>query len=338
MWQTIGHDKAVNVLKRSLESGRLSHAYLLAGPRHVGKMTLAMDLARAVNCLEDQPPCGQCSQCARIDRLLHADVQVVSVETDKSSEGRGRVLIGIDQVREVQREASLKPYEGSCRVFIFDGAEHLSEEAANSLLKTLEEPPDQVVLLLLTTAASALLPTLVSRCQVLDLRPVPSSLIARELEARHELDGARADEIARLSNGRPGWAINVVDTPELIEALSEKLEAFANVVRGGLEERFAYAASLASSTARDRDVGRQELDAWLTWWRDILLISHQVPEFVIHPSDLERLQSVAGALSSVQVARAIGAVRETMEHLERNVNPRLALEGLMLVLPRPEPV
>ena len=102
MWQTIGHDKAIVTLKRSLALGRLSHAYLLAGPRHVGKMTLAIDLAKAVNCPERPPPCGKCIQCTRIDRQLHADLQVVSVENSGSTGGRGRVAIGIDRVREIQ--------------------------------------------------------------------------------------------------------------------------------------------------------------------------------------------------------------------------------------------
>ena len=338
MWRTIGHDKALNVLRRSLDAGRLSHAYLLAGPRHVGKMTLAMDLARAVNCLEGQVPCDRCLQCRRIDRRLHADVRVVAVEADETGEGRGRVAIGINRVLEVQRDASLKPYEGRCRVFIFDGAEHLSEEAANALLKTLEEPPDQVVLLLLTADAGALLPTLVSRCQVLELRPVPSSLIAAELEVHHDVDAARADEIARLSNGRPGWAVNAAAAPEILEAMNEKLRELQDLVAGGLEERFAYAASLASTTARNRDAGRQELATWLAWWRDVMLVNQRVPEFVTQSSDMERLQAVAGALSSPQVARAIDAVNETMENLDRNANPRLALESLMLALPRPQRV
>ena len=335
MWQTIGHDKAVNVLSRSLESGRLSHAYLLAGPRHVGKMTLAMDLAKALNCLEDNKPCGECGQCMRIDRRLHADVQVVGLEAGEPGEGPRRVAIGIDQVREVQREASLKPYEGRYRVFIFDEAERMSEDAANSLLKTLEEPPDQVVLVLLAPDAGALLPTLVSRCQVLELRPVPRAKIAAELEAHHGVDGARADEIARLSGGRPGWAISAAAAPEMLESLSEKLGSFQDIVQSGLEERFAYAASLASSTARNRESGRQELTSWLAWWRDVLLVNHGTPQFATHLSDIEQLKALAAGLSSAQVARAIGAIGETMEHLERNANPRLALENMMLEMPRP---
>ena len=144
MWRTIGHEKAVRHLSRSLDQGRLSHAYLFTGPPRVGKMSLAMDLARALNCLGHDRPCDDCVQCDRIARALHADVRVVEVESGPNRTGGSRTAIGIDQVRDVQREASLKPYEGRYRVFVFDGAEHVTAEAANSLLKTLEEPPDQV--------------------------------------------------------------------------------------------------------------------------------------------------------------------------------------------------
>ena len=334
MWHTIGHDKAVNVLRRSLDEGRLSHAYLLAGPQHVGKMTLALDLARAVNCLEDERPCDRCSQCLRIARALHADVRVVGIIPDKSAEGRSHVVIKLDQIREVQREASLKPYEGAYRVFIVDGAEHLSEEAANCLLKTLEEPPDQVILVLLTSDSKMLAPTVVSRCQVLELRPVPMSLISRELETKYEADGNKAAEIARLAQGRPGSAMEAVARPDLLDKLSERLGSIEDVISGSLEERFAYAENLASSTARDRELGRQELAIWLAWWRDVLLVKEKVPAFATHISRMETLKVVADALSSTQVVRAINAVRETMEHLERNVNLRLALEDMMLALPR----
>ena len=122
-WRTFGHDKAVNVLQRSLTEGRLSHAYMLTGPPNVGKMTLALDLARAVNCLGDDRPCGECDQCGRIERGVHADVSVIGPgDGDSSSQ---RVLVGIDQVREAQRQASLKPFEGRSRVFVFSNAEQM---------------------------------------------------------------------------------------------------------------------------------------------------------------------------------------------------------------------
>ena len=335
MWQTVGHEKAVRTLQRSLEEGRLSHAYLLAGPRHVGKMTLALDIARMVNCLAEDGPCGQCDQCRRIADELHADVRVVDLEYEEGTDGRRRVAIGIDQVREVQREASLKPFEGRFRVFIFDGAEHLSEEAANSLLKVLEEPPDQVILVLLTSGADGLLPTIVSRCQQLELRPLPLPVVAHELEDRYGADHQKAGEIARLSGGKLGWAVQAIDSPELLERRSERLVAIEQAVRGGLEERFSYAARLASLFAGNRESARQELDLWLEWWRDVLVIKEGAPEFVANLSRMEVLKGVAEALSSARVAGAPVAIQEALEHLGRNVNARLALEELMLVLPRP---
>lgn len=334
MWRTVGQDKAIHILKRGLARGRFPHAYLLSGAPHVGKMTLAIDLAQALNCLQDDKPCGECSQCRRIARGLHADVNVVAVDAGELGEGRGRVAISIDQVRDVQRQASLKPFEGRHRVFVFDGAEHLSEEAANSLLKTLEEPPDQVVLLLLTSDDGALLPTLVSRCQLLKLRPVSRSLIVRELETRHGVDREKADEVARLSRGRPGWAIDAVSRPGALEQLNKTFGAIEGVISGGMEARFSYAADLAASFGRNRDSVRQELALWLEWWRDVMLAKEGDPGIVTHLSRLGALQPLADALSTAQVARAINAVREAEEQLDRNVNPRLALEAMVLALPR----
>jgi DNA polymerase-3 subunit delta' len=298
-------------------------------------MALAMDLAQALNCKGEDKPCGLCDQCSRTARGVHADVKVVGVASGESGDGRSRVAIGIDQIRNVQRDASLKPYEGRYRVFIFDGAEHLSEEAANSLLKTLEEPPDQVMLILLSSDAAALPATVVSRCQLLELRPVARSLIASHIESRLDVDSETADEIARLSEGRPGWAIDAATRPEVLERLSERLGTIEEIARGGPERRFAYAADLASDFGKDRDSARRELAIWLSWWRDVLLVKSDVSGFVTHLSRTETLRSVAYSLSSEQVVQAVNAVHETIDYLERNVNPRLALEALMLQLPRP---
>ena len=334
VWRTTGHDRTVGILRRGLAQGRLSHAYLIAGPGHVGKMTLAIDVAMAVCCTEEQKPCGACAQCTRVARGLHTDVRVVSIEGGEKESGRGRVLIGIDQVRQVQREASLTPFEGSHRVIIFDGAERLSEEAANSLLKFLEEPPDQVVLLLLASDAAALPATVVSRCQLLELRPVPADVIARALAERYELDSVGADEIARLAEGRPGWAFLAAEDGEVLAALSRKLDVIEDVVGGTLEGRFAYAAGLASAFERDRESAREELELWKAWWRSVLLVKEDLAGFVVHTSRLGSLEQVAASLSDAQAAHAMEAVSETAEHLERNVSPRLALEELMLALPR----
>ena len=333
MWRTFGHDGAVDTLKRSLEAGRIAHSYLLSGPRQVGKMTLALDLCRAVNCLGTDRPCGSCNQCRRIERSLHADVHVVGVGGSGSPGGRARASIGIDQVREIQREAALKPFEGASRCFVFDGAERMTVEAANSLLKTLEEPPPQVLIILLAVQPDALLTTLVSRCRALDLRPVPAAVISRRLIDDHGVEESDADEIARLSAGRPGWAIEAAGSPELRDAAAERLQAIEETLQTGIEGRFTYAARMASSFSRDRETGKEELALWLGWWRDVMMAQEGLDELVTYVSRRDAMSSITGAMSESDVVGAIKAVLETGRLLERNVNPRLAFESMMLRMP-----
>lgn len=334
MWTTIGHNNVASSLLRASNEGRLAHAYLLAGPRHLGKMTMALDLARLVNCERETPPCGECDQCTRITQGLHADVQVVAVEAMEADKARRRVTIGIEQVRELLRAVSLKPYEGRYRVCIFDGAERLTEEASNALLKTLEEPPEQVILVLLTTSVESILATIVSRCQRLDLRPLDLTVVAGELKSRYGADDERVEEIARLANGRIGWAFLAMSQPELLETRSATLEAIEIALHDGLEGRFSYANALASQAASDRDLARRTLELWMEWWRDVMVVKVGAPELVASLSRIDGFRATSEALSQAQVVGAIGTVQEARVNLERNVNPRLALEGMMLALPR----
>ena len=334
MWTTIGQENVAASLQRAFSEGRLAHAYLLVGPRHLGKMTMALDLARLVNCQGESPPCGECDQCTRITQGLHADVQVVAVEAMEADKARLRVTIGIEQVRELLRAVSLKPYEGRYRVCIFDGAERITEDASNALLKTLEEPPEQVILVLLTTNVESLLTTIVSRCQRLDLRPLDLSLVAAELMSRYGADEEKAEEVARLSSGRIGWAFQAMSQPELLERRSATLAGIETAVHDGLEGRFSYANDLASQAVSDRDLARQTLELWVEWWRDVMVVKVGTPELVANLSRIDGFRAVGDVLSQAQVLGAIAAVQEAWANLERNVNPRLALEGLMLALPR----
>ncbi|MFQ5997657.1 MAG: ATP-binding protein, partial [Dehalococcoidales bacterium] len=180
MWQVVGQDRVVSLLRRSLEKESLAHAYLLVGPPHVGKMTLALNLAQALNCEAAERPCGECAPCQKIASANHADVQVIGlISEENSAEAKLRTEISIDQIRQMQHSASLPPFEGKYKIFIIEEAEFLSTEAANCLLKTLEEPVGSVIFILLTANDRLLPQTVVSRCQRLELAP----LAANEVEA-----------------------------------------------------------------------------------------------------------------------------------------------------------
>ena len=326
MWQVIGHEKAVRLLERGLKSEKLAHAYLFVGPPHVGKMTLALNLAQALNCDDDERPCGRCSQCQRIAERKHADVQVIGLD--------GRVEIGIDYIREMQHAASLKPFEGRHRVFIIDGAEHLSHEAANCLLKTLEEPPPQVELILLAVNERLLLPTVLSRCQKLTLRPLPIPVIEQVLIERWKVASQRAKILARLSSGCLGWALAAFTDEHILSQRSERLGTLIQLASAGKEERFAYAAQLANQFSRDREAVRDVLCLWIGWWRDLLLIKGRCGDFTANVDQEATLYREAEVYSLREIKGFIHSLEQAMEQLDQNANPRLVLEVLMLSMPK----
>ena len=333
MWQVYGQDHIIRQLESSLTAGRLAHAYLLIGPPHVGKMALAINLAQAVNCLEGPgAPCGDCAQCTRISQRIHADVRVVAV--GPREEGRStRTVIGIDDVKEVLRQVNLKPFEGSRSVVIFDGAESMSDEAANALLKTLEEPPDQVMILLLAHDEDALLPTVRSRCRRLLLRPVAKDLVVSKLVNDHRADPDQAENLGRISRGCLGWAVAALENQEILEERENQLARLTEICRSGLRDRFSYANDLASTFSRDRESARQVLYLWLRWWRDLLLVKEGADEYLHHTDWTEELRLQATQLRTFEVVNFIKSLNQTLEALDRNASPRLALELLMLNLP-----
>ncbi len=334
MWRTAGHGKAIAALQRALSGGRLAHSHIFIGPSRVGKMTLALDLARAANCLAEDAerrPCSACRQCDRVSAGLHPDTRTISLETSRT--GRLRSLISIDQVRDVQRETTLAPYEGRYRVFIFESAEKLSDEAANSLLKTLEEPPESVIIILLATHADSVLPTILSRCRRADLRPVPASAIADFLTARKGVDADSARELAGMAAGRVGWAVAAAEDPAIVERVSETLDEIEAAMAASLSGRFEYAERLAGRFSNDRESVFGELDLWLGWWRDAMLVGQGKPELAANASRRETVGAAAERFPPETIAAALRTIERTAHLLERNVAPRLAVEYMMLGLP-----
>jgi DNA polymerase-3 subunit delta' len=328
MWQVIGQDKILSLLNYSLKSNATAHAYLLVGPRHVGKGTLAINLAQALNCDGPEVPCGECRSCQRIRDGKHADVTPIGLDS--------RTEIGIDDIRGLQRLANLPPYEGKCKVFIIDEAEYLSTEAANSLLKILEEPPPRITWLLLASEEKRVLPTIVSRCQRLELKPVPSERIQEVLVNSYSVDADKAKLLTQLCHGRLGWALSALADCAILEQRSQRIDRLVSLLTAGLEQRFAYAQELANQFSRDRKAGAEITEVWLDWWRDLMLMKGGCQQAIINVDYGAVLEEQAGRLSLADIKEFLASLGLLQEAISRNVNPRLAWEWLMLNLPRRE--
>ncbi len=334
MWRVIGQERVLSLLRRSLEKGVVAHAYLFTGPHRVGKMTMALDLARALNCEAAESPCGECASCRKIDQGKHADVQIIGLTASNDASGdKSRAEIGIEQIRQLQHSANLPPFEGRCKIFIIDGAEFLSIEAANCLLKTLEEPESRMVFILMAGKSNFIPETVISRCQWLKLAPVAAGEVEKVLSSRWGVEPQKARLLARLCKGCIGWAISAVENEDFIARHYEMRNKIPEIMFAGNEERFAYAAQLAAQFSQKRDAVQEVLCLWLDLWRDILLVKAGFGETITN-IDLEdelRRWSEDYRLSEVRVF--IRDIQAAGEQLRQNASPRLVLEVLMLNMP-----
>ena len=334
MWNIIGQPKAVDFLRHSLESGRLAHAYLFTGPPHTGKTTLAINLAQALNCESGAAPCGQCRSCLRIAAGNHADVQIIGRSTDSDSGDSGpKKAISIGQIRKLQQTAGLRPYEGRHRVFIIDGAEYMNEESANCLLKTLEEPPPDVLIILVAANDARLMPTIVSRCQQVELLPVPAIVIEDELTGNRGVEPEKAGLLSRLCHGGIGWAIQASQSESMLQERLLRLTELEELETSSLDKRFDFAASLAAKYSKSRESVEEILKLWIDWWRDLLLIKAGCAELITNKDQESILTDHSGQYSLTGIRNFIESVQAAIIQLEQNANARLVLEVLMLSIP-----
>jgi DNA polymerase-3 subunit delta' len=310
-------------------------------------MSMAMDLARAVNCEAADPanrPCGACKPCQRITRGLHADVRVIDPETTIESEkprpgeeDRTRRVIRKGHIDDLHHRAALKPFEGRSQVFVIDGADLMQASAANALLKTLEEPESQVLLVLLTSAPGALPETIISRCQRVELRPIPAGVIERHLVEVAGAEPALALTLARASQGRPGWAIAALADPTALEGRRQSMQRILGVLAGTFESRFRYARALTSAHRKEREAIAEEMAVWTGLLRDVLMAQHDRTEAIANQEFLAEIEAIAKAISTSAITGAIRAINGTLGAVERNAMMPLVFDVLMLDLPRADP-
>jgi DNA polymerase-3 subunit delta' len=341
-WNIIGHDWAVQFLRRGIERGLVSHAYIISGPAGVGKRLLALRLAQALNCERGEPdPCGECRACRRIERGNHPDVRVAGLDTQaavlglKEEQAEKQRALRVELVRSFQGDIALRPYEARRRVLILHDAERLNDQASNALLKTLEEPPPHATLILVANSGGSLLPTITSRCQMLRLRPAPRALVAQALAERLNVVPEDAALLAAWSGGRVGWAMHLASSPEELEARQAQLDALVQLPGQPRAAAFKWAEERAKEF---RGGGQQAtfdiLELWQSWWRDVLLCAAGFPDALTHLDRRDTLGEAARRFPLDAVRAFIARIDEAATRLRENVSPQLVFESLLLHVPR----
>jgi DNA polymerase-3 subunit delta' len=328
-WNIVGHELAINTLRRALLAQRVRHAYLFAGPEHIGKALLAQRFAQTLLCTgggdannAPQNPCNACLSCRKVMHGNHPDVHYISRPSEKQ-------FILIEQVRALQANAARKTLEGRRNIFIIQGMHEMNVQAANCLLKTLEEPEPDVVLLLTTPDPGLLLPTILSRVQQVPMQLLTMKQIKTALEDRWHVEADEANLIAALAAGRMGWAVKAVEDEDMLAERQAQLETLAKLSTAGKVQRFDVAQRLSANGDKLHGI----LELWLLWWRDMLLAANNCLDLIVNVDMQGIIQNQAAKVGAAESQRMVRAILGTMEALDQNVNARVALEVLMLDLP-----
>ncbi len=311
----IGYERNISLLKRSLTTGKLSHAYLFYGIDGSGMKETAIALVEALFC-NGTDGCGECPSCRKIASLSHPDLHLV--EPDGA-------FIKIDQIRELQKGLSYRPFEAPQKACIIENAEKMNPSAANAFLKTLEEPPGEAILILTTTHVDAVLPTILSRCQQLRFPPLATETIASLLR-----ENGAAEEPARIAAALAGGSFERAREILEDEGLQLRKILLEKVAALSLEEIIPLFAA-AEECAKDKENAIHLVDLLKVFWRDVLLSRTDSPG-ITNTDLLPMIRSISDRHSLESIMEKLERISRTRQALTRNANPRLAAEVLFMAL------
>jgi len=363
-WNIYGHDWAVEMLQRHVVQGSLRHAYLITGPDGVGRRTLALRLVQALNCPNPTAPgvpCRTCRTCVQIEQEKFFDMTVV-----KRLGGKKDLII--DQIRVATRFLSTKPYMSQYKIGLFLDFNEANDNASNAILKTLEEAPSYAVLLLTAENTEQLLPTLVSRCEILRLRPLKIEIMEDFLSTL-EMPVQRSQLLSHLADGCPGYAVQLNDAEsDFLTFRAEKLAELRQLLSENLRERFKYAQELATEDTKARDAAKKKTGKlqkpaagakttaaeiendedeeqeegillrtfliWLSFWRDVLLKIAGAQMEVTNIDQVEFINELSWRLDRSQTLAISLGIEKAIGQLGRNVNRKMLLEVTLMDWPR----
>ncbi len=342
-WSVVGHTAAIQFLQQLLQpneqTGRAfgpRHAYLLLGPRQVGKRTLAESFAQALFCTTvGAQPCGHCRSCHLFLNGNHPDYRSIQPLDKNGATDRVGGTLRVEQAAEIIHDVAMRPMESQYKIFLIQDLHTANDSFANKLLKTLEEPPAHAIFILTALDRNRLLATIVSRCQLLELRPLAPQTIAQALVKRWQVVPAEAELLSRLARGRLGWAVQQIATKAEQQMRLAQLEMLWQLLKASPGERLAIAENVATTTGGQQLF--ELLETWGTWWRDVLLVQCGCVDICCNIDQRPELERQAQVVPSKAVQQYLKTLSRIEGYLHHTINTRLALEVLLLQMPIPEP-
>jgi len=326
-WKILGHEWAVDLLSKQLAGNRVRHAYLVSGPEGVGRKLLAIRLAQALNCPDPpQPgrPCLVCSTCTRLENLQHPDMVVVQAE--EGSKG-----LKVEQVREVQHNLALSPYEAKYRIALFINFQNAHPSVPNAMLKTLEEPPERVIIILTVDDPDNLLPTITSRCEIIRLRPLSPKMVEDGLQKSWGIPAEQARLLANISGGLPMLALGMNEDPEMLENRNQWLEDFCNLLSASRVDKFSYVSRVARE---NKDSIPEGIQNWISLWRDVVFSVSETSVPLVNTDWESQVERIAEKIDLEKAFHTLALMEKTLHRIEHsNINMQLALEAMLLEFP-----
>lgn len=320
----VGQEQLREHLENAVRTGKVSHAYTINGERNAGKEFIAKTFAMAVQCenRQDVEPCGECHSCKQALSGNHPDIIFITHEKPGT--------IGVDDIRrQINGDVAIKPYSGPKKIYIVSEGEKMTVQAQNALLKTLEEPPEYAVILILTDNVNTLLPTILSRCVVLNMKPVRDAQIKEYLMENMGIPDYKADICVAFARGNVGKARLLANSEEFDKVKEEAITLLKYI---GEMELHEIVAAIKKINEYKFDVN-DYMDILSIWYRDVLLFkaTHDVNHLIFR-EEIQSIRKVADKSTYEGIERIIDALEKSKQRLNANVNFELTMELLLLTI------
>lgn len=321
--QVIGHEDVIRHLRNSIETGKISHSYIITGGHGSGKKLVAGSFAMALECLNPGTDgCRECESCKRALGKNHPDI--ITVTHEKPG------IISIDEIREqVIHNVDIKPYYGPYKVYLIPDAEMMTVQAQNALLKTIEEPPAYAVILLLTVNIDSLLQTIRSRCVRLDLKVVEDRLVKQYLMEHLQVPDYQAEMDVSFAQGSIGRAKEAA-TSEDFSAMTQNA---LKLLRGADSMKVYEMTDAIRQLSSEKQNINDYLDIYQFWFRDVLMFkATKELDHLVFKNEINYIREQASERSYENLEKILDALEKTRVRLKANVNFDLAMELLFLTI------